>query len=204
MPDSGAEFVSHWDQHTWRPGERRLHWYVLPTEWARAKALAVQSELSRPELDAVPAAWLHCTILALADSSLSTPEAQLKLFEAGRQSVMDLPSFETSGLPRVATQGVTWDMSPVEPFAELHERLLTVSSAFLRRTPEPPIRPHISLFYSNRPAPWAPTVEQTVDPRHAMEPFAVKEVLLLDVAREPGGACYHWDVIGVAPLASGA
>lgn len=199
-----AELTSHWARSNWGPGERRLHWYVLPPEELWPHAARVQATVARPELTAIPGPWLHCTVIALRDSSLAPATDRAALLEAGRVALADVAPFTTMpGRPVAWGEAIVFDLSPSAGLDTLHRRLTDVSSSQLRGPRPTRFTPHITFSYSHGSGEADSTVAALADPSLALPPFEVREAWLLDVLQEPGPdqGWYSWDVIGSAALA---
>ena len=198
-----VDLTSHWSRSSWKPGERRLHWYVLPPEESWGRAGSVQEAVARPELTAIPGPWLHCTIIALRDSSMVSPDQAAAVLESGRQALADVPPFDTmSGRPSMWGEAVVFDLSPSAGLDLLHRRLTDVSEPLLPGPRPTRFVPHITFSYVHAAAEGATTASAITDPALVLPPFRVREAWLLDVLQEPGPerGWYSWEVLGSAPL----
>ena len=199
-----AELTSHWARSSWKPGERRMHWYVLPPEESWGRARSTQDAVARPELTAIPGPWLHCTIIALRDSSTVSSEDRSALLEVGRAALSDVAPFDTmSGQPSSWGEAVVFDLSPSAGLDLLHRRLTDASELYLPGPKPTRFIPHITFSYVHAQAEGATTVAAIADPALVLPSFRVQEAWLLDVLQEPGPdrGWYSWDVVGSAPLA---
>jgi 2'-5' RNA ligase len=195
--------TSHWARSTWAPGERRLHWYVLPPDSVHPAVDRTQHAVTRPELTAVPGRWLHCTIIAMRDSSTLSTSDREAILQAGTEAVADIAVFDTSaGVPAVWGEAVVFDLSPCAGLELLHRRLTDTVEPYLHGPKPTRFVPHITFAYCHDAGESESTTTTLLDPQLHIPPFRVDRVRLLDVLQEPGPASgwYSWDVVGSIEL----
>ncbi len=179
--------TSHWARSTWAPGERRLHWYVLPPEDLRQAVDRTQHAVSRPELTGVPGRWLHCTIIAMRDSEMLSTSDRQTILRAGMEAVADIAAFDAPvGVPAVWGEAVVFDLSPCAGLELLHRRLTHIVEQYLRGPKPTRFIPHITFAYCHDAGDSESTTTTLRDPDLQIPSFRVERVWLLDVLQEPG------------------
>lgn len=197
------DLTSHWARSTWAPGERRLHWYVLPPNGLHHMVQRVQQSVARPEVTAIPGPWLHCTVIALRDSATVSSAVRGAALLAGQAAMKKVAPFHTSpGIPAVWGEAIVFDLSPSPGLGDLHHRLTHVCAGLLRKARPDHFTPHVTFSYAHASGESASTAQALAGPSSTLAPFHVSRVMLLDVLREPGPefGWYSWNVVGEARL----
>ena len=116
--------TSHWDRFPWAPGERRLHWYLLPEASIYPAVERARQRVGGREWDFVADPWLHSTVAALGISRDALgPQGCDQLVDRVTTAIrsVPLPLPPTVGVPHVFSEGLVWRLQPQAPFKALYE-----------------------------------------------------------------------------------
>jgi 2'-5' RNA ligase len=201
----------HW---RWRPDWRRdracLWWYLTFEDAPAVRGLArgAQELLGRaPQLDVIPFAWLHLTLLEVGFADEVPPATVDRVVDTTRKALEDFPSFDLELGPVRSMPGAVVLQAHGDALDPLHERLTDAVLAARGAAAVGALRafvPHVSVAYVNRDC----------DPHEVMGPLdgadlsspspsataaaTVTRVRLAAVTRERRH--YQWNTRAVVPL----
>ncbi|MDQ2588373.1 hypothetical protein CKY47_31295 [Saccharothrix yanglingensis] len=197
----------HW---WWRPGwvtGRSFYtWHVTFADQPGAQRLVADYApvlAGLPQLDPVPARWLHLTLQGVGFTDEVDRHDIDLIVGAARKRCAELePITVTIGPAYVDPETIQMPARPLEPLADLR---LAIRAAIgdiwgTDHVPEPKagFRAHVSLGYSNTAGPMEP-VAQALDAhgRHNGE-VVVSSVSLIDLNRDH--KAYEWTDVATVPL----
>jgi len=200
-----TRLASHWWQRPGRsPGREQYHWHMLFHDQpaVRELAAAAQERLAGlPELDAVPAPWLHLTtyVLGFVDE-VPEPGVEAMVGEARRLLAGVAPIPVRLGRVLYHPEAVTL---AVEPWGALDPVLDAVRAAAALakcegRTATDPWMPHVSVAYSSGTGPAAPVIEALGT---RLPEVAVTMGTVSLVAQTQVGHSWQWRPVAEVPFA---
>jgi hypothetical protein len=192
--------VSHWEAGTWEPGERRLHWYLLPDSVPERVTDAISSRLDVPGFDVVPTQWLHCTVVSLLPSLAAADcTAVDHMVTAVRAGIGHCGRITARATLQPMSSALVWLLEPPHAFQEVFDLVVGASDSMLRTNRTRTYEPHLSVAYSS--AAHDPEEVDAIlgDATCALESVHFSHLSLLDVYQRD--RCYQWDVIEEIPLA---
>lgn len=197
------QLTSHWQRHPWPPGERRLHWYLLPDASIYEAVERARQRIGGPEWDFVADEWLHCTItsLAIGRAALGTQGSKRlvdRVTEAVRALSMPLPLPAVVGVPHVFSEGLVWRLEPQAPIQALCRAVGRASAEFVAEPRPATFVPHITLAYPNAAVDAGPPLAVLQTDGDALPASEFATLHLLDVWRVPGRYC--WDPVAEVSL----
>lgn len=201
-------------ESSWRPGETRLHVYVLPTRAEQPSLLRLidqAGEVCARFADTnvpVREEWLHATVRMVSlDAREIEPARRTSLAESLAASVADLSPFTLHVRDLVATDAgvmLAFDdaAGPDGPWQRMSVRVReaigrSCGPGALGFDPKPP---HVSLTYCSRATDSAPVQEALSAVPHAGEPFHVTALHLVDVIEDADAHTYTWRHLARVPL----
>lgn len=200
---------SHWWWRPgWRVGRRFYTWHLTfeGQEDVQRLALVFQRQLDVPNLDLVPAKWLHLTIQGVGFTDEVSEEDAERIASAAEARCAELEPFTLAlGPARVASEGVVLDVAPAESVHELREALQAAiadvwSAEWIPEAGKEFI-PHVSLAYSNAVASAVRVVEivESVSAQPASATVTTAQLIVLNRDTR----IYQWDVFATVDLGSG-
>lgn len=193
--------TSHWYWRPgWAPGRRYYTWHLTVGPQIGAAVGRWQQALARfPDLDVVPAEWLHLTVQGVgfadevADGRVEDVAAAVRA-ELARVRPLDLV-FDP---PRVVGEGVTLDAAPREALEALRAGVRRGVAAACGAAPgeDGGFWPHVSLAYASGPA-RADEVAAALGPG---EPVRARVDAVALIRLERAGRLYRWERVAQARL----
>lgn len=149
-----------WRRPGWRPGRRMYTWHITFGRYPAVAEVAaeVQARLAGlPGLDLVPARWLHLTVQGIGFTDEVSDADIDRIVEATRDRLRTItPPKATIGPARTASEGIAFNVEPVEPLAALRNELRAAIADVwgADHVPESDdFTPHVSVAYSNTTGP---------------------------------------------------
>ncbi|MFD7659958.1 2'-5' RNA ligase family protein, partial [Actinosynnema sp. NPDC059797] len=187
-----------WWRPGWRVGRSFYTWHVTFADQPEARRLVTDYSpvLDRlPQLDRVPARWLHLTLQGIGFTDEVDRRDVDDIVNAARERCAELRPFSVSlGPAHVDPETVQMPARPLEPLAELRSAIRAAIGDVWGpgNVPEPEtgFRAHVSLGYCNAPGPAEPVAEvlHTHDAHTAR--VTVTSVSLIDLNRDH--RAYEW------------
>lgn len=198
-----------WWRPGWRVGRSFYTWHITLGDQPGMQGFVADYApvLARlPQLDPVPARWLHLTLQGLGFTDEVDPGDVDQIVAATRKRCAELEPFTvTIGPAHVDPETIQAPAKPLEPLAELR---LAIRAAIgdvwgQDNVPEPEagFRAHVSLGYSNTAGPAEPVAAALrVQGGHTAE-AVVSSVSLIDLNRDR--KAYEWTEIASVELGTG-
>jgi 2'-5' RNA ligase len=199
-----TRLASHWWQRPGRsPGREQYHWHMLFHDQpaVRELAAAAQERLAGlPEVDAVPASWLHLTtyVLGFVDE---VPEAGVGVMvgEARRLLAGVAPIPVRLGRVLYHPEAVTLAVEPpgaLDPVLEAVQAAAALAKCEGHTATDPWV-PHVSVAYSSGTGPAAPVIE-ALGTRLPEVSVTMRSVSL--VAQTHVGHSWQWRPVAEVPF----
>ncbi|GAA1313672.1 2'-5' RNA ligase family protein [Saccharothrix xinjiangensis] len=205
-----TEFEPMRDHWWWRPGWRVgrsfYTWHVTFADQPGAQRLVSDYApvLDRlPQLDPVPARWLHLTLQGIGFTDEVDRHDVDDIVNAARKRCAELEPFTvTLGLAHVDPETIQMPARPLEPIAGLRSAIRAAIGDVWGpdNVPEPEtgFRAHVSLGYCNTAGPAEPVAEALNghDPHTAQ--VTVTSVSLIDLNRDR--RAYEWTDVATVKI----
>lgn len=195
--------VDHWSAHAWRPGERRLSFFLtLAPGPLREEIVGLQASVHMPFLDPLAPDALHLTLQEIGQTDEVDPATVDALAREARRRLAGLRPFalELEGV-NAFDQAVVLQVFGWPPVVTVRRALRDAIAAVLGPPggSEQRFHPHLSLAYANGPGEVAGVVGQVAALRDAhVGMWTVESVDLVDLRRE--GHAYAWDLRHRVPI----
>ncbi|MCM3883073.1 2'-5' RNA ligase family protein [Frankia sp. R82] len=176
-----------WGRHLWPAGERRWHWHLLPPPEAATRLVDAYELGVCPEVDAVPAGWMHLTLLSVGPIGAASPT---EMVAAVAERCAGLaPVRLTLGPAYVARSGVLLRVAPEAPVVALYQAIVGA----LGMVESASFRPHVSLGYGTRDQADDSALQAWLDARHPPPvEITVSGVSLVDQVQDLQARQYRW------------
>jgi 2'-5' RNA ligase superfamily protein len=193
-----------WWRPGWRPGRRMYTWHFTfeGQPAVHDLAAAYQARLDGlPDLDMIPARWLHLTTQGVGFTDEVTDDQVAAIITYSRERLFGFtPQHVTLGPAKVTPEAILFDVAPVAPLAAIRRELRGAIADVLgtRRLMESDEwTPHVSVAYSNGTGPAAPYVAALEDGGTAQT--VISDVELIVLGRDQH--LYEWTTRGDIRLA---
>jgi len=191
-----------WRQHPWRPGEERWHWHILPAVRATEALTSAYALAERDGIDAIPASWLHMTLLDLGPVAGLAPASVERMTAAVRARCGGLPPFGlTLGPAHLAADAVHARVAPPGPVDDVRNALVAAVGQALGSVPAGGFFPHLSLGYGAHDRADDTALQAWLDERHPVPvPVTVDRLSLVRQHEDRARRQYRWTVEAEAEL----
>jgi 2'-5' RNA ligase len=151
-----------WWRPGWQPGRRMYTWHFTfdGQPAVHDLAAAYQARLAGlPDLDMIPARWLHLTTQGVGFTDEVTDDEVAAIVAATRERLKGFgPQHVTLGPAKVTREAILLDVAPVAPLAAIRRELRAAITGVLgagRLVETEEWTPHVSVAYSSGTAPAA-------------------------------------------------
>jgi 2'-5' RNA ligase len=205
---TGDHMADHWRWRSgWRPGRRKYTWYFTFGDHQEVHDLAAsyQARLAAlPDLDLIPARWLHLTTqgVGFTDEVSDQEVAALLAASAGRLAGLP-PQRVTLGPALVAPEAILLQVAHADGLAAIRRELREAIAEVLgeaRLAGGDEWMPHVSVAYSHGTGPAAPYLA-AVDGGGTAE-IVISAVKLIILGRDE--RLYEWTTRGDVQLTGSA
>ncbi len=193
---TGDHMQDHWWWRPgWRPGRRMYTWHFTFDGQPAVHDLAAAYQMrldGLPDLDMIPARWLHLTTQGVGFTDEVTDDQVAAIITCSRERLSGFaPHHVTLGPAKVTPEAILLDVAPVAPLAAIRRELRgaiadVLGSRRLMETDE--WTPHVSVAYSSGAAPAAPYVAALED--GGTVPTVISDVELIVLGRDQH--LYEW------------
>lgn len=192
-----------WWRPGWQPGRRMYTWHFTfdGQPAVHDLAAAYQARLAAlPDLDLIPARWLHLTTQGVGFTDEVSDDEVTALTSASAERLKGFaPQRVTLGPARVTSEAILLDVAPAEGLAGIRRQLREAIGDVLgagRLMEGDGWTPHVSVAYSNGTGPQAPYVAALEDEQTAETVIGTVELIVLGRDNH----LYEWTTRSVVPL----
>lgn len=210
MTTAHAEKVrDHW---YWRPGwsvGRRFYtWHLTFADQPEVVAMAERYRAAIESvdcLDPIPPRWLHLTMQGLGFIDEVDKADVDRIVDDARARCAALPALHlVLGAPQVDPESIQIAVAPSEPVRRLRSAIRTAIGQVWGSgnipEPETPFAPHLSLAYTNAPAPGQPLAQVLGQVEHVDVHARITECQLIVLHRD--NRMYEWETYAHVNLGS--
>jgi hypothetical protein len=196
-----------WWRPGWRPGRRMYTWHFTfdGQPAVHDLAAAYQARLDGlPDLDMIPARWLHLTTQGVGFTDEVTDDQVAAITSATRERLKGFaPQRVILGPAKATPEAILLDVAPIAPLAAIRDELRAAISDVLgpdRLMESDEWTPHVSVAYSSGTAPAAPYEAALADGGAAQT--VISDVELIVLGRDQ--RLYEWTTRAGVRLAGDA
>lgn len=197
-----------WWRPGWRIGRSFYTWHVTFDDQPAVHQLATDyadlfSEL--PTLDPVPVRWLHLTVQGVGFADEVNRADLDRIVDAAQDHCAALAPFTiTLGPAQVDPEALLLPVRPPEPVIALRAAIRTgIGTVWgVNNVPETlhDFHPHVSLAYSNAPAPAGPIIQRLATQMIGSAEITIHQAALINLNRDH--RAYEWTDVATANLNS--